>query len=298
MKKYGTTLFALYIGLIINIQGQVIDPKNEFNNCNIKLNGVYGLSEFVKFDNRLPVEINDLTIKFDSLNKLIAIAGNVSCGRYYLCNSGQFIIDSVMTTTVYITAETKSGFIFLPDLFADSLFAGNRFINVNGEIRIFRDSSFRLSLKPYYDLLPFKNRFLSQKRVIEIAIDSMKDIAKPVLINTKKDFNLYSIRTSFPEIDFTSKSLIVISNKDLKHVKQKDLRILYKTFKQTYTNAIFPTSYAKLYEDKNRNKLFLDIVNTYTRASRFEKRRGKYTAFLIDKVNDINKININVKYIK
>ena len=270
--------------------------KSEFT-----FTGIYGLADFKAPDPEVSTHFSELIVQFDSTNFFHANAANSESGYYSIHDSDSIGFYCIMSTTVFVEVTTKSGYEYGGDIYFDTLVNCNKFRKVDDEIRFYRDSEFKLALKPYFDLLGFPRRenTINKKDVVPIKIDSL-DIKLPkgyLIVNSVKQANSADINITGINIDFENSSLIIVENKPLQNLKQKNLKNLIKNTKKQNCVPFYPVSYAKIYQNTD-SKFYLDIVNTYFSSLWGGwKLRGRFTGFVVDKVNDGNLI-LTVKYVK
>jgi hypothetical protein len=299
MIRYFTVLINFLWIFNLNLFSQLSAFCDKKFPDSLKFYGTYGLSDFVKSHKDLPYDFSDLLVIFDSSYNFSADAGNFHKGKYSINDSNKINFYNLMSTLVSIQIETSTGFKYSPDLFFDTLKNCNSFSIVGNEIRFFHNSEYRLSIKPYYDLLPFPIRENDKgNSVKEIKIDTICYINNFVIVNSINDKKKLEIDLYDEDINFENQSLVVIENISIQHNKNKELRNLAKSYKERGNQPVFPISYAKLCQDSATNKTYLDIVNTYTRAKNTDwQRRSRYSGFIINKV-DIGKLELKIIYIK
>lgn len=289
-----TALFLNSVRLLCQVQ---CDDQNSRAKCNKKLNGIYGLYDFVRPNNEVFYSFNSLTIKFDTLNKCFVNAGNGGSCNFYLLDSNKIVFKDCAITSSSIHCVTTSGYEFSADLFMDTLFICNRYIEINNEIQLYRDSSYKLTIKPYHELFPFPlhtKALRSYMKEILIYADNLKD--DYILINSKSQRD--SLKIFSQEIDFKNKSLVVVRNRSIFEQKDRELRKLSKFYKGKSIDSLLPVSYANAMRDTISNKIYLDIINTYTRALPEDKfRAGLYSGFIINKI-DVGNLIVKVAYVK
>jgi hypothetical protein len=300
MIKFISIFFTLVLISNSDLFSQTQNCNDKtINKRNLKFNGIYGLYDFVKPNKDVLYDFNSLTIKFDSLNSFFVSAGNGGRCNYYLGDSNRISFKNCMITLASIQCITKSGYKFSIDLFLDSLFVCNKFNLVNNEIRFFKDSVYKLALKPYYDLLPFPIRErLMEAFVREVGVETINVIKDFVVINSKLQMDSLGIILKGDFIDFEKNSLVIVENISVQKNKSKELKELSKFHKKNGDQPFFPVSYAKVNSDSLTGNVYLDIVNTYTREYRADSiRKGKYAGFIIDKIIG-EKLKTNIMYTK
>lgn len=295
-------ILFFFIGLFQKITlGQDINHSDSsISNLETTFIGIYALSDFVAPHPEISNHFSRLKLRFDSTNRFYANAGNSSHGYYVINDSNSILFYDIMSTAADICVLTESGYEYDRDLYFDTLIKCNEF-QINGEeIRFFLDSDFKLSIKPYYDLLGFQKRQNAiNKNVIVKKIDSLTIEFQETykLINSTAEAKNLGIDLINIEVDFEKSSLIVIENKPLQKLKQKDLKKLIKNSKKQDRSLIYPVPYAKSYQSTD-SIIYLDVVNTYFSPLWGDwKLRGKFTGYIIDKVYDDNLI-INIKYVQ
>ena len=240
--------------------------------------GYFGLADFAQPAKELPVHFNNLIIKFDSTKHLYAKAANSHWCEYDIVDSNKIIFKNCIGTLLAITANSDSGYCYNPDIYYRYLVESNSFTVSGNEISFYKDSLFRLTIKPYFDFLSFPDRkSVTSGNVEEIKVSACKPIKKFIIINSEQEMKQRGVIPECDLIDFKNKILVIIRNTQ---------------------NQYFPISYAKLSFDTKSTNIYLDVVNTYIHALPNDYyRRGEFTGIIIDKI-DTNKMKLNITYTK
>lgn len=288
MNKIVLLLFFIFSINIFNLLSQDIQCIDSIVTVdNIVNHNFYGLSDFTKADKQLPVSYNSLIIEFDSLNRFEAEGGNGYHGDYKILEANRFEFSNVFQTLLCITAINKKGFEFNPDLFADSLVITNNACFSDKGLSFFKDSTYILSIKPYYDLLNFPLRKdLKKLNVVEVKIDSAKIKKEFLLIDSRDDLLKYNVVISDTSFGLNNHALLIYKSNVENLLKDYSLKQRLKYLFRTgeFRAPKFPVSYAKYYYDNKVNKYYLDIVDSYSLGNiPYWYRDGKYTGFLIEK---------------
>ncbi len=296
--KYTLYFICLFVTITNKIFSQKETDLDILNTENsMRIEGFYGLSGFVKPHEDIKTRLASMIIKFDTLNNFSTHLGNSIGGKIYLLDSNKVEFKNCRTTLVACYTTTRSGFKYSSDIFMDSLLKCNKYKVSGSEIKFFRDSAFRLSIKPYYELLGFKKKENMENSFAEaIKVYNIDEIDDYVLVNSEEDMVNLGIEINYKYLDFEYSSLVVIQNKSLQLNDDESLQKL-ANFIMTKTNQEFyPVSYAKAFIEPRRGKMVLDIINTYVNwKGKDGQRRGKYSGIVIDKIKN-KKLKVNITY--
>jgi hypothetical protein len=296
--KYIFCLIWLFVTIATDISSQKKSGSDNYDAKNsMKIEGIYGLSSFVKPHEDIITHYSSMIIKFDTSNNFSTHLGNSIGGKIYLLDSNKVELKNCRTTLVACYTTTRSGFKYSSDIFMDSLLKCDKYKVSGSEIKFFRDSTFRLSIKPYYELLGFKKKENMESSYAEaIKVYNIDEIDDYVLVNSEEEMINLGIEINYKYLDFEYSSLVVIQNKSLQSNDDESLQKLANFIMPKTNQEFYPVSYAKAFIEPRKGKMVLDIINTYVNwKGKDGGRRGKYSGIIIDKIN-AKKLKVNIAY--